>query len=67
MRTTEHDDGAARLFLVHEWFDPGLLRWAGTSNQPGKAGVKAVTVQAPGVHVHLLMQLHMNGAMIRDS
>jgi len=34
---------------------------------PGKAGVKTVTRQAPRVHVHLLMRLHMNGVMIRDS
>ncbi|OQR64709.1 hypothetical protein B6E66_07020 [Streptomyces maremycinicus] len=71
----EQDGRATRLFLVHEWFDPDdfgphptstadLDTWVGT---PGKAGVKAVTTQAPRVHVHLLMRLHMNGVMIRDS
>ncbi|ROP52457.1 hypothetical protein EDD94_1924 [Streptomyces sp. PanSC9] len=33
----------------------------------GKALVKAVTAAPLRVHVHLLMQLHVNGAMIRIS
>ncbi len=37
--------------------------WGG----PGKALVKAVTAAPLRVHVHLLMQLHVNGAMIRFS
>lgn len=68
---TEHDGRATRLFLVHEWFDPddfhGDFTTADEPNELGKAGVKAVTAQAPRVHVHLLMRLHMNGVMIRDS
>lgn len=36
-------------------------------NESGKEGVKAVTAQVPRVHVHLLMRLHVNGVMIRDS
>jgi hypothetical protein len=56
---------------MHEWFDPddfrGDFTTADEPNELGKAGVKAVTAQAPRVHVHLLMRLHMNGDMIRDS
>lgn len=37
------------------------------SHRSGKARVKAVITGTPRVHVHLLMQLHMNGAMIPDS
>lgn len=33
----------------------------------GKADVKAVTAAPPPVHVHPLMHLHMNAAMIRTS
>lgn len=38
-------------------------RWSGF----GKTGVKAVTVAPLLVHVHLLMHLHVNRAMIRVS
>lgn len=38
-------------------------RWSGF----GKTGVKAVTVAPLFVHVHLLMHLHVNRAMIRVS
>lgn len=38
-------------------------RW----NSFGKAVVKAVIAGTPPVHVHLLMHLHVNGAMIRIS
>lgn len=40
-----------------------VKRTAGSSQRP----VKAVTVGPPPVHVHLLMHLHMNRAMIRGS
>ncbi|GGQ89274.1 hypothetical protein Saso_41550 [Streptomyces asoensis] len=72
---TEQEGRAARLFLMHRWFDPDDFpahpavdrRAARRGRSPGKAGVKAVTAQAPRVHVHLLMRLHVNGVMIRDS
>ncbi|SOD84765.1 hypothetical protein SAMN06272765_2155 [Streptomyces sp. Ag109_G2-15] len=59
---------------MHEGFDPDDpaqmpawkimdRRW----NNFGKAGVKAVIAGPPPVHVHLLMQLHVNGVMIRVS
>lgn len=58
-----------RLLLEHEWFEPDDLHLESTTvtepNELGKAGVKAVTAPAPHVHVHLLMQLHVNGVMIR--
>ena len=41
--------------------------WGRRWNSFGKAGVRAVTVGIPLVHVHLLMHLHMNKVMIRVS
>ncbi|MFG3025167.1 SRPBCC domain-containing protein [Streptomyces sp. NPDC048254] len=41
--------------------------WGRRWNSLGKAGVKAVTGGTPRVHVHLLMHLHVNRVMIRDS
>ncbi|GAA5056122.1 hypothetical protein GCM10023336_28560 [Streptomyces similanensis] len=40
---------------------------AGAGNRFGKAFANAVTAEALRVHVHLLMQLHMNKVMIRVS
>ncbi len=41
--------------------------WGRRWNGIGKAVVKAVTGGPRPVHVHLLMHLHMNRAMIRNS
>jgi hypothetical protein len=43
------------------------LLWGRRWNGSGKALVKAVTGEPPRVHVHLRLQLHVNGVMIRIS
>lgn len=40
---------------------------AGAGGGPERSAARAVTAGPPRVHVHLLMHLHMNTAMIRDS
>ncbi|MGW7426495.1 SRPBCC domain-containing protein [Streptomyces sp. NPDC054813] len=52
-------DGGRRS---HVWAAPGQ-----TLEQLRKAVVKAVSAGTPPVHVHLLMQLHVNRVMIRVS
>src|SRR4051794_24021348 len=55
-----HAHAALHAGPVHATRVPGQ-----TLNRTGQRLAKAVTAGALGVHVHLLMHLHMNRAMIR--